>query len=436
MANNIVTVNVTQTVAPTPNQLQKTGAFISQGATNTAVYTASLLTQLSDLTPLLVGTKTISTISWSSNVATVTAAAPHGYTIGDIIPLTLVGNTPSAYNGVFFCTVTTTTAFTFALAYNPGSLTVPGSFTPEDVAELVAMATTFFAQGSNTAVYVLELGISDATEGPPLLTTFITANPNAFYAYLVPRLWSSEAGFVTMLNNFTSTTAKTYWHVTVYLNNYTNFGPTLKDALLMAEAPGIPATEFSAAARFYVTLNWSPSSTNKVTPLQYAYLVGVTPYPTKGNAAQIALLRAANVDYISTGAEGGISNTILALGTCADSNSFNYWYSVDWAQINVDQAISNEIINGSNNPAAPLYYNQAGINRLQARGQATLTQGISYGLVLAPATVSAVPFSAWVAANPSSYKIGQYGGLSVTMVPARGFSTITFNLQVSNFPLA
>ena len=49
----IVTVQVSQTIAPTPNQLQKTGALISQGGTTLSTRTYSLLTQLADLTPLL-----------------------------------------------------------------------------------------------------------------------------------------------------------------------------------------------------------------------------------------------------------------------------------------------------------------------------------------------------------------------------------------------
>ena len=37
---SIVTVNVSQTIAPAPSTLQKTGAFISQGGTNTSAGTA------------------------------------------------------------------------------------------------------------------------------------------------------------------------------------------------------------------------------------------------------------------------------------------------------------------------------------------------------------------------------------------------------------
>lgn len=215
---NIVQVNVSQQVAPTPSTLQGTGAFISQGGTNTSPGTMTLLTQLSDLTPHLTGAKSISTMTWSTGTVTVTAASPHGFTVGDTLYLTIAGVTPSGYNGTFLCTVTTTTAFTYALATNPGSATVQGTYTPEDVAELLSMATTFFAQGSATSVYVLELGPGNANDGVTALTNWITANPGVFYSYLVPREWDANANFLSFLANYESTTAKTYFFVTTTLS--------------------------------------------------------------------------------------------------------------------------------------------------------------------------------------------------------------------------
>ena len=59
MANPIVQVNVTQTIAPAPSTLQKTGVFISQGGTSLAKNASKLLTQMSDLTSVLAGAITI-----------------------------------------------------------------------------------------------------------------------------------------------------------------------------------------------------------------------------------------------------------------------------------------------------------------------------------------------------------------------------------------
>jgi hypothetical protein len=185
-------------------------------------------------------------------------------------------------------------------------------------------------------------------------------------------------------------------------------------------------------------------------------LYNVTPYnPTPTQAVTFA---AANLDYVETGAEGGLSNTLLALGTQCDGNPWNYWYSVDYAQIGSAQTLAATVINGSNNPLAPLYYNQQGINTLEAKEQGFMTGMVSYGLALGPVyayqmtaaaftaflesgnaplgvLINAVPFVSYVALNPSDYPIGKYAGLAVAFTPSRGFSTITFNVSVSQVPI-
>ena len=456
MGNPIVITNVSQTVAPTPSTLQSTGAFISQGALNTAPGTVSLLTQLPDLTPLLVGELNVTSITWSTNVATVTTAAPHGYTNADTLWITIAGASPIGYNGTFLCTVTGTSTFTYALGTGPSGSSSTGTYVTESGTEVVQMATTFFGQGANQAVYVLELGPGSPTDGVTYLTSWITAHPGFFYSYLVPRKWDAVAGYLAFLAGFENTNSKTYFFTTTTIGNYTNYTATMKCAVVMVEAPTLPATEFSLAAPFQVALAYAPSSTNKVTPYAYSFLYGVTPYPTFGNSALLNTLLAAHTSYVGTGAEGGISNTILVGGATKDGNQFNYWYSVDWVQINGDLDLSNAVINGSNNPINPLYYNQIGINRLQQVGASLMGSGITFGLVLnpvvltklssqdlvtalntnryGPATiVNAVPFIQYNQDNPSDYSIGKYAGLSVSYTTQNGFINLVFNINVSQF---
>ena len=63
-------------------------------------------------------------------------------------------------------------------------------------AELLNMATTFFAQGNAVGLYILELGVmASGTAGVQALTTWLTDNPRVFYSFLVPASWdSSQAG--------------------------------------------------------------------------------------------------------------------------------------------------------------------------------------------------------------------------------------------------
>ena len=541
MTNQIVTVIAGIVVAPTPSALQKSGAFISQGATNTSPGTYTLLTAPSSLTTYLAGSLALTSITWIANVASATTAAPHNLEVGDTLLLTISGASPSGYNGTFLCTVTGTSTFTYPLATNPGGPSSSGVYTPEDVAELVEQNTTFFAQGSQQAVWVLELGPGNASDGVAYLTNWIAANPGVFYAYLVPRTWAYSSAFLTMMAGFEALTAKTYFFTTMALNNYSSFTTLMKCVVGMIEAPatgawsanvltaaswsnnvvtfttttnhgvsvgqwfqiigmtpagyngwfqaasgttgstlvaplanspgsesvlgtlvastyasaGIPSTEFSLAAAFHVMLNYAPSSTNQVPPYAFSYLFGVTPFPTQGNSSLLAILKASFVNVVATGAEGGISNAILKWGTTMDGNSLNFWYGFDWAQINGDEAVANAVINGSNSQP-PLYYNQFGINTLQAVLASTMADGVSYGLILGqvvqteldPNTfstnvangvyagltvVNAVPFAIYIEQNPNAYEEQTYGGLAVAMTPQLGFTQIIFNLTAVEF---
>lgn len=196
----IVTVDVSIQTPAAPSALQQTGAFISQGATNTSAQTLTLLTQLSDLTPHLTGSAAVTSITQTSGTATVTTTAPHGFPSSDTVWVTIAGSTIAAYNGTFLCTVTGTSTFTYLI---PSGTASPATgtivYTVEDVAELLAMATTYFAQGTLNSVYVLELGVGSPADGIAALTTYLTANPNTLYAVLVPRTWNAQSSLTTLI---------------------------------------------------------------------------------------------------------------------------------------------------------------------------------------------------------------------------------------------
>jgi hypothetical protein len=279
------------------------------------------------------------------------------------------------------------------------------------------------------------------------------------YSYLVPRDWDDNADFLTLLGQFEDPTAKTYFFVTTTVAHRTVYAGK-KDVLAIVEAPAISAApyaagEFSLASEQFVTLNYTPSSTQRVTPLSYAFIYGVTPYPLPGNTAVFTELNTAHVGWVGTGAEGGISNTIIFFGELQDGNPFNFWYAADWAQINLQLDLANEVINGSNNPLAPLYYDQPGINRLQNRALNTMGRAISNGLGLGTLkgtqlsarqfatnfeagmyegqiVVNAEPFSVYTAENPGDYAIGKYAGLSCVFTPSRGFKQVFFSLNITN----
>jgi len=430
---NIVNVVVRQQVAGAPNTLQQTGALISQGATNLTTGTTQLLTQASDLTPLLKAAVNISGITWSAGLATVTTTSAHGIPSGDTIKVVISGVNPTGYNGTVNATYVSSTSFSYPLASNPGNYVSGGAVILEDSQELYAMVQTFFAQGKTLGVYILELGAGTPAQGVTSLTAYI-ANPTIqFYSYLLPYAWDTEPTAVSLARANNGTTAKIYFYVSTTLVTYTAWNG-IKSVFAVVPNPAAPVTEFSAAAFFWVTLSYNPSAANLASPLEYTYIYGVTDYSSVLTNTQETQLLAAGVNYVGTGAQGGISNTLIYGGTFMDLNPFNYWYAVDWLSINVAESLAGAIINGSNLSTNPLYYNQAGINTLQKVAQATVNNGISFGLILSPATVTAVPFSTYVTENPGDYATGAYNGLACTFVPQRGFSEITIYLTASNIP--
>lgn len=644
MSTQIVIVNASITAAPEPETLQESGALVSAGGTILAAGTSSLLTQLSDLTPLLPAPIAILTLTWSGGVVTAVVVSAGGMVTGSQYWVIIAGAVPTAYNGIVLATalgysaeaVTSATytsstgilsltfasapfgagvgatldgvdvtvlglagtgvsvlngtwpiastasagtvinlqataglgsltitgatgtlqagvtGFSYALPANPGAETTPGTWTPRSAGEVKEMATTFFAQGSGIGVNVLELGIGTVNQGVAALSAYIAANPNVnyidgaqgfYYGYLIPREWDANANFLALIAQYEATTSKTYFWVTTTLATYQNYLATMKDVVALIEAPaygqwaantltalswsggqatatttsahgvavgqwfqiqgclpigyngwaqaqlgttgstliwnlatnpgaetqlgtleqsvyasgGKVAGEFSLAADFQHTLNYAPSSTNKVTPNAFAFLFGVTPFPTQGNASLFTTLAAANTNWVATANEGGLSNTIMYYGVTKDGNDFQVWYSIDWVQINSDIAAANAVIDGNNDPINPLYYNQPGINTVQSVLASVLATGVSFGLVFgAPvqtelnqadfdaalsagtyagfSVINAQPFVDWQIANPDTYQTGQYGGYSSVYTPQVGFRQIVYDVNVSFFP--
>jgi hypothetical protein len=355
------------------------------------------------------------------------------------------------------CTITGASTFTYAES-DPGTspATTPGTYVPGDVTELTAMLTTYFAQGSAQSVRVLELGIGTNVEGIASLSTWLTNNPGVLYAVLVPRGWDGVTQFLALIASYESTTSKFYFYVTTTSGTYTDYTALMKCVVAMVEAPGIPSTEFSLAAAFYRLLSQNPGPTNKLPPFAFAQLFGVTPYPLAGNNSLLTLLKAAGVNVVLTGAEGGLTNTYLYWGTTKDGRDIAYWYSIDWVQIQSQIALANEVINGSNTPLNPLYYDQQGVNRLQSREAQVMTNAVVFGMATGAITltefdgtqlaaaldsnqfvnqlvVNAVPFVSYATALPGDYRIGKYGGLSVVFIVNRGFTAIVLNIVATDF---
>ena len=459
----IVNINISVTNPPKPSNLLKSGALVSTGGTTLAPGSYQLLTSKDDLKSVIAAPKTISAIAWDSGTVTVTLDADHGWANADTVPVVLAGVAPAAYNGAVTATVTGSAEFTYPLTDDPGTATVMGTVSTVVAGEVQQMNTTFWAQGSNRAVYVLELGDVSVKSAVAALGSIIDEDIalgntyQKFFSYLVPREWADEPTFKTLTGLYTSPESLVYFFVTTTIATYGDWVATKnKSVFAGVEAPDIPDSEFALAAPFQSSLANDPSSSNMVPPMAWRFMYGVTDYPPAGNGTLLKTLQDDSVNYIGTAAEGGLSNKMLVAGHMLDGNPFNYWYSVAWCALNLEMDIANEVINGSNTTVNPLYYDPPGIGRLQRRALKTLRSGISYGLILGQvidtqltqqdfneeyekgayagnAVINAVPFANYTSLNPSDYGDGRYNGLSAVITPRRGFESITFNLNVTNF---
>lgn len=459
----IVNINVSITNPPRPTQLLKTGALVSVGGTTLPAGSTQLLTTATDINSILHPAFTVESLAWAANTVTVTLTEAHGLNNGDQLSVVLSGNTPAGYNGTFTATVTGADTLTYPLSTDPGSATAEGTLQLYSEVELQQMNTSFWAQGKQRAVYVLELGATPTVDAIAALQAYI-ANDVAlgntyqtFFAYLVPRAFSSQATFKQLTNLYTADDSLVYFFVTTDLAGYGAWSAlAYKSVYAGVESPNMPSSAFDMAAHFQSFLANDPGSANQVPPMAYRFLFGTTVYPITGNATVLQQLETANINYVGSSAEGGLSNMMIVKGHMLDGKPANYWYSVAWAIINLELDLANEIINGSNTSVNPLYYDQQGIDRLQKRGLKTFRTGISYGLIIGTgistrltnqqfvdnfnngdyageAVINAIPYQQYVSDNPTAYQDGSYGGFTGVMTPRRGFESITFNLNVTNF---
>lgn len=206
----IVNINVSVTNPPKPSQLLKSGALVSVGGTTLAPGSYELLTSKDDLKTIVAPAKTITAITRATNTVTVTLSEAHGWANGDKVPVVISGVEPEGYNGAYTATVTGDKAFTYTLSTNPGNATKMGSALSVAAGEIQQMNTTYWAQGSSRAVYVLELGKLSVKAAIEALSKFIDEDISLgntyqkFFSYLIPREWDEEATFKTLANNYTS----------------------------------------------------------------------------------------------------------------------------------------------------------------------------------------------------------------------------------------
>jgi len=435
----IVNLNATIVRAPSPSQLQQSGALISEGGTTQTVDT---YTYYGSYAEVLAGLSALGNYTELSNMANTFFA--QGNAVGLYILELGVQSTADAgvaalstwitnNQGVFYaylCPV----AWDFtkdevgSVSITPGGggsgYTSPPPVTiAPPTSGTTATATSTIVNGAVVFITITDPGLGYTTPppvtiAPPTSGTTATGTANLASAINV------------LAEQYSAPTGKTYFFVTSVQADLANYA-TNKAVIAFTPSPTAVSTEFQAATMFYQWLVNNPGLTNKLAPMSYRYVYGVTPWAASGNSTAINAVLTAYGNLVLTGAEGGISASCLFKGTTMDGEQASWWYGIDWFQIQVKQALAAAIINGSNsNP--PLLYDQHGINTLQAVAQQVANSAVKFGCALS-ATVSATAFTDYTTANPLDYNAGIYNGLSATVVGQNGFLEINFSLEAIQF---
>lgn len=438
ITQTIVNLTAVLTQAPTPSQLQRSGAVISMGATSLTPGKYQFISQTSDLMAILQ--------SGAGNAAELVVFANSFYGQGNSIGFYILelGTQATsvdgiealqawiiANSGVFY-------AYLVPSAWDNsdevvGSVIVTSGGTGYTSAPIVTFAgggggtgaagTAVIANGS-----VVSVTITDPGEG-------YTAAPSVTFA--APTSGTAAAGTVNLAaelnilaSQYASPTSKTYFFVTTTVAGVATYQPN-KSVQAVVPSPTATSQESATAAFFYQWLVNNPGPANQLAPMAYRFLFGITPWPASGFSSQINAVLTAFGNLVLTGSEGGISTSCQFKGTLSDGSQASWWYGMDWFQIQVKLMLANAVINGANeNP--PLLYNQPGINHLEAVAQQVANTAVTYGCALS-AIVSATPFPTYTADNPGDYKAGVYNGFSAQVVGQNGFLTIGFQLDAIQF---
>jgi len=433
----IVNLNAKVTKAPTPSQLQRSGALVSVGGTTLTTDTYQFCGQLSEVEGIL---------SSSGNYAELKDMATTFFAQGNTVGVYVLELGSSATgtdaeialleawitsNPDVFYAFLVPSAWDYSKdevgsvivsAGGSGYTSAPSVTFSAPTTGTTATGTAIIQNGAVVAVTVTDPG-SGYTSAPT-----VTFSGGAGTGATATANLASALHILT--NNHASPTSKLYFFVTTSATNVTNYA-AIKSVVSFVAAPTAPSTEFGAAALLYQWLVNNPGAANPLAPTSYRYVYGVTPWELTGNSADINAVLTAYGNLFLTGAEGGISDTCIFKGTTMDGTQMSWWYGVDWFQIQVKQDLASAILNGSNsNP--PLLYDQHGINALLSKAQKRGNTAVTYGCALS-VDVTAIDFYTYTGDNPGDYTAGIYNGLAATMVGQNGFLTIEFNLDAVQF---
>ncbi|QCE32942.1 hypothetical protein FAI41_04660 [Acetobacteraceae bacterium] len=307
--------------------------------------------------------------------------------------------------------------------------------------EVNAMLKSWFANNSATGVFIFEAG--SGTEVAKNLSALLSDAPLTYYAIILPRNSAADKDVVSLAGNFGGDSARCYFFFTETSESYqpliTN-GNGQKSIACAVEYTGtdvLPNTtganltaEHAGAALAAQWIGNVPSVSNRLAPMNFRQLVGITAWPDAGNLSKMAQMKLDNVNFPGTATQAGVQMTITYWGRFMNGDPMSGWYGADYTAITTETALANLLVEGQQPGSEPLTYSPMGISELFAKLTNSLDSAVAIGCILGSYQASFVPFGQYISENPTDYGTETYNGLSATITPIRGFDSLNMTLEV------
>jgi len=318
---------------------------------------------------------------------------------------------------------------------------------PYTAKETYLWLVNFFANNATGSAFILEVGAvvgADPGTNIAALATHISNGVDVCGHYSVPDVFYGDADYATLVTLYAGDDPvyKFSNHIThgTAPAEQTAFAGLTGKSNWFAVYPSAVSTENAVGAMVGIMASnvYDVSPSNKMTPLQYKQITGVT--AEKLNTTMRTALTNNAVNYVGTIQ----SVTVLFNGRYADNFSWDYRFSERVTLQDIQNSLLALIINGANVPAASVPYNQEGIDKLLAVANARASYRKSCNMVtdfsqtidntgttlVDKNTFFAIDYYTYKAANPAKYQAGEYDGLSGFIEIGKFFRKVTFNVTL------
>lgn len=299
---------------------------------------------------------------------------------------------------------------------------------------------------SSYEAYLRTIGTydSDFSEKVNALADLIVDSNEQHYVYALPSGFYNDASTAALTNKYVGTNSKQYFALEIPSDWETNNKLSLYEGQKSVWAfynnvANSSVSVLGAVLGKFASSSFDISSSLKASPINYKLLSGFS-YTELINSQQRTLINS-NVTYISSKA----NNTLIMNGRTMDSRPIDYWYQWDLTAFNIEQAITQLILNGVNNPNYAIRYNQDGIDTISASIVARLNTMINFGCVTEfgatynSATdeltnigyIYATDYYTYIAAEPENYQNEIYGGISFYIRIGRYIRQVVLNVTLN-----